>query len=271
MEHNEAIVPEPPQGPKDVTSRLLGVHLSVPRAAHDCPGIKLLGRTVRSLVFSTDLVVIRNCDADAVLAVYPFTCQPAITQALVSTAGRPVLTGVAGSTTSGARSVLLAMESETQGVSGVVLNYGAVPELVSSIAQAVDVPVVATITDWDDLAREKVGGRSPGAQRRSRRAHAAGGGGRARGTALHADHRHGGPHRGVGARHRGRRGRRHLVDPSLAAADREGAHGAGAGLGTHAVPGRAAGTGASPGSAPKKRAEVADRPGMCTSVRLIIG
>ena len=97
-----------------------------------------------------------RCDADAVLAVYPFTCQPAITQALVSTAGRPVLTGVAGSTTSGARSVLLAMESETQGVSGVVLNYGATPELVASIAQTVDVPVVVTITDWDDLAREKV-------------------------------------------------------------------------------------------------------------------
>ena len=156
MDRNEVIVPEAPQGPKDVTSHLLGVHLSVPRAAHDCPGIKLLGRTVRSLVFSTDLVVIRYCDADAVLAVYPFTCQPAITQALVSTAGRPVLTGVAGSTTSGARSVLLAMESETQGVSGVVLNYGATPELVASIAQTVDVPVVVTITDWDDLAREKV-------------------------------------------------------------------------------------------------------------------
>ncbi len=156
MEQNKAIVPEASQGPKDVTSRLLGVHLSVPQAAHDCPGIKLLGRTVRSLVFSTDLVVIRNCDADAVLAVYPFTCQPAITQALVSTAGRPVLTGVGGSTTSGARSVLLAMESETQGVSGVVLNYGAVPELVASIAQTVDVPVVATITDWNDLAHEKV-------------------------------------------------------------------------------------------------------------------
>lgn len=156
MDQNESIVPESPQGPKDVTSRLLGVHLSVPQAAQACSGIKLLGRTVRSLVFSTDLVVIRNCDADAVLAVYPFTCQPAITQALVSTAGRPVLTGVAGSTTSGARSVLLAMESETQGVSGVVLNYGATADLVSSIAQVVDVPVVATITDWDDLAREKV-------------------------------------------------------------------------------------------------------------------
>ena len=41
-------------------------------------------------------------------------------------------------------------------MSGVVLNYGATPELVASIAQTVDVPVVVTITDWDDLAREKV-------------------------------------------------------------------------------------------------------------------
>ena len=63
------------------------------------------GRKIRSLVFSTDLAVICHCDADAVLAVYPFTCQPAITQALVAASQRPVFNGVGGSITQGERCV----------------------------------------------------------------------------------------------------------------------------------------------------------------------
>ncbi|WP_314856038.1 hypothetical protein [Stomatobaculum longum] len=31
------------------------------------------GRRFKSPVFTTDLAIIRNCDADAVFAVYPFT------------------------------------------------------------------------------------------------------------------------------------------------------------------------------------------------------
>lgn len=36
-------------------------------------GIIINGRKIRSFVFTTDLAIIRNCDADAVFAVYPFT------------------------------------------------------------------------------------------------------------------------------------------------------------------------------------------------------
>ena len=32
----------------------------------------VLGKRIKSLVFSTDVAVIRNIDADAILAVYPF-------------------------------------------------------------------------------------------------------------------------------------------------------------------------------------------------------
>lgn len=63
--------------------------LSVPEVMRTAPGIAIQGRKIRSLVFSTDLAVICHCDADAVLAVYPFTCQPAITQALVAASQRP--------------------------------------------------------------------------------------------------------------------------------------------------------------------------------------
>lgn len=69
--------------------------LSVPEVMRTAPGIAIQGRKIRSLVFSTDLAVICHCDADAVLAVYPFTCQPAITQALVAASQRRCSTGSA--------------------------------------------------------------------------------------------------------------------------------------------------------------------------------
>ena len=96
----------------DGTYRHAPAALHVPRQIDACPGISFFGRRVKSLVFSTDLAIICNCDADAVFAVYPFTCQPIITQGLVTVSGRPVFTGVAGTTTAGARSKAMAVQSE---------------------------------------------------------------------------------------------------------------------------------------------------------------
>ena len=58
--------------------------LKVPEVIRECSGIVVFGRRIKSLVFSTDLAIIRNVNADAVFAVYPFTPQPVITQAIVS-------------------------------------------------------------------------------------------------------------------------------------------------------------------------------------------
>ena len=49
-----------------------------------------MGRRIKSLIFSTDIAIIRNCNADAVLAVYPFTPQQIIADAIVSTSSLPV-------------------------------------------------------------------------------------------------------------------------------------------------------------------------------------
>ena len=46
--------------------------LMTPELIQQCSGIQLGDTLVKSLVFSTDMAVIRNCDADAVLCVYPF-------------------------------------------------------------------------------------------------------------------------------------------------------------------------------------------------------
>ena len=52
--------------------------LRLPESISSASGIIINGRKIRSFVFTTDLAIIRNCDADAVFAVYPFTPQQAI-------------------------------------------------------------------------------------------------------------------------------------------------------------------------------------------------
>lgn len=141
---------------KSVQGKLIKAEVRAPEAAKACPGIELIGHTIRTLVFSTDLYIIRNSNADAVLAAAPFTCQPAITQALLQVSGRPVLAGVTGATTSGPRSVILAMEAESQGVSAVIANMSASPELIGDMARVVDIPIVATVGAFDNLLEEKI-------------------------------------------------------------------------------------------------------------------
>ena len=114
---------------------------------------------IKSLIFSTDIAIIRNCNADAVLAVYPFTPQQIIADAIVSTSSMPVFRyagssfpkvsffrsqavsfpakifaysidsismpvfcGVGGGTTTGARVVMLAKDAEALGATAVVVN-----------------------------------------------------------------------------------------------------------------------------------------------------
>ncbi len=140
----------------DGSFRHAPAELRVPIEAQDCPGISFFGRHVKSLVFSTDLAIICNCDADAVFAVYPFTCQPAITQALVMASGRPVFTGVAGTTTTGVRSAALAVQSEMQGAYGVIVNSPTSVEDIHMISRAVDIPLVLTIVTFDELVATKI-------------------------------------------------------------------------------------------------------------------
>ena len=140
----------------EVEGTLRGVGIRVPEAIKQCSGISLYGRCVKSLVFSTDVAVIRNVDADAVLAVYPFTCQPAITQALLAVSEVPVLTGVGGSLTTGQRAIDLAVHSDMQGVAGVVVNASTDPRTIAGMAERVDVPIVVTATKLDALVHDQI-------------------------------------------------------------------------------------------------------------------
>lgn len=123
--------------------------LTVPRCISECSGLRVFGRKIRSLVFSTDVAIIKNVDADAIIAVYPFTPQPSIAQAIISVADVPVFVGVGGGMTNGVRSVRLAEYAEHQGAYGVVVNAPVTNETISQMKAVVDIPVITTIVSRD--------------------------------------------------------------------------------------------------------------------------
>ena len=142
--------------PAPIEGRLRHAALSVPPETEECGGFTLFGRRIKSLLYTTDVAVIKNSNADAIFAVYPFTAQPAITQALLTVAECPVFVGVGGGTTTGKRAVQLAAVSEMQGAAGVIVNSPATPDMVEQIASIVDIPVVATVVRCDATAHAKV-------------------------------------------------------------------------------------------------------------------
>ena len=119
-------------------------------------GIVVNGRRIKSFVFTTDLAIIRNCDADAVFAVYPFTPQQAISDAIIKASYIPVFCGVGGGTTSGMRTVGLAKDVECQGAMGVVLNAPITNLNLRAVAMAVDIPVIITVTKEDTDVAERI-------------------------------------------------------------------------------------------------------------------
>lgn len=120
--------------------------LKVPEVIRQCSGIKIFGRKIKSIVYSTDIAIIRNIDADAVIAVYPFTPHPTITKSITEAADIPVLSGVGGGLTQGKRSVQMSIFAESQGALGVVVNAPTPKETIMAIADVVDIPVIGTIT-----------------------------------------------------------------------------------------------------------------------------
>ena len=65
--------------------------VQVPEIIREASGIRIFGQLLKSFLFSTDVALIRNTNANAIIAVYPFTAQPAISHALISAADKPCL------------------------------------------------------------------------------------------------------------------------------------------------------------------------------------
>ncbi|WP_231129295.1 dioxygenase [Bifidobacterium choloepi] len=139
-----------------IENRISSTAARVPDIAACCSGIRVQGRDLHTFAYSTDVAVIRNTNADAILAVYPFTGEPVITSALLAVAQAPLFVGVGGGTTTGPRVLQLAMTAEMQGAAGVILNAPSPAETVADVARIVNIPVIATVTTYDETLEEKI-------------------------------------------------------------------------------------------------------------------
>lgn len=133
--------------------------LTIPRCVSHCSGIRVFGRRIKSLVFTTDVAILRNINADAVIAVYPFTPQPPITRAILSCADMPVFVGVGGGVTRGARVVGLAANAERDGAFGVVVNAPTENKIISALKEVIEIPVIVTVvSERTDVAARLAAG-----------------------------------------------------------------------------------------------------------------
>ena len=139
-----------------VESRLRHNILEMPKEIRSASGIVIYGRRIKSLVFTTDLAIIKNCDADAVFAVYPFTPQQSISDAIIKASYIPVFCGVGGGTTHGVRTLNLARDVESQGAMGVVLNSPISDLNLLAVSRVVDIPVIITVTKGDTNIQSRI-------------------------------------------------------------------------------------------------------------------
>jgi len=127
--------------------------IRVPEAISQASGIRILGRLIKSLLFSTDVAIIKNCNANAIIAVYPFTPQPSITHSIISVSDVPVFCGVGGGTTMGQRVINLALDAEFQGALGVVVNAPTPNDIITQMREKIDIPIVVTVvSEKTDIA-----------------------------------------------------------------------------------------------------------------------
>lgn len=130
--------------------------VEVPLIIGECSGIKIFGKRIKSLLFTTDVAMIRNTNADAIMAVYPFTPQQLITEVLIMAADVPVFCGVGGGITQGKRVVNLALDAEFKGAMAVVANSPTSNEVLRTIRATIDIPVVVTVVSENTDISERI-------------------------------------------------------------------------------------------------------------------
>lgn len=126
--------------------------VQMPEVIKECSGIRIYGRRIRSILFTTDVSIIANHNADAILAVYPFTPIPAIIKSIMIVASVPVLAGVGGGLTTGVRSANMSLLSESEGAYAVVVNGPTTVETIDEINKVIDIPIIYTVvSDKSDI------------------------------------------------------------------------------------------------------------------------
>ncbi len=130
--------------------------INVPEIIRTASGIKIFGKRLKSFLFTTDIAVIKNTNADAIMAVYPFTPQPVITEVLVTASDVPVFCGVGGGLTMGKRVVNLALDAEFKGAMGVVVNSPTSNDVIKAMRDTIDIPIVVTVVSENDDIEKRI-------------------------------------------------------------------------------------------------------------------
>lgn len=139
-----------------IDSKLRAHNIIVPSVIYQASGIIVNGRRIKSLLFSTDVAIIANCNADAIIAVYPFTPTVEIMQSIIQIAKRPVFAGVGGGTTGGPRVKNIALDAELHGAQAIVLNAPTETNLIVQLKQDIDIPIVLTIASMKEDIQERI-------------------------------------------------------------------------------------------------------------------
>lgn len=140
----------------EISSELRQKTVQVPETIYQASGIMILNRRIKSLLFSTDIAVIKNSNANSIMAVYPFTPQLSITQAIIEVAPVPVFVGVGGGITTGNRSIHIALQAELLGAYGVVVNVPMKVEVIKKMSKEIDIPIISTVVSEYDEVIEKI-------------------------------------------------------------------------------------------------------------------
>lgn len=121
--------------------------IKMPRVIQKASGIQIYGKLIKSIIYSMDVAVIANNDADAILAVYPWTPNTRILSAISTVAQVPILAGIGGGLTSGNRSSRLGSFAEEHGAFGVVLNGPCDLDTIQTVNETVDIPIIYTVVN----------------------------------------------------------------------------------------------------------------------------
>ncbi len=133
--------------------------IKVPEIIYQCSGINIMGIRIKSFIFTTDVAIINNNNAGATFGVYPFKPQISVMDSVIEASSAPAFVGVGGRNTTAAKSVYMAINAESKGAFGVVLNSLTKLDVIRAVAEAVNIVVVCTVaSEYDDyLAKVKAG------------------------------------------------------------------------------------------------------------------
>lgn len=126
---------------------------------NSCKGLILNNQKIKSILFSTDIALIDNNDADAILAVYPFTPSERIIKTLIQFSNKPVICGIGGGITQGEFAINMAQKAEALGASAVIVNQPFKNEDIAAVKQHINIPIISSVStiNFDFKARIEAG------------------------------------------------------------------------------------------------------------------